>query len=463
MAKYRVETDNGTYEVETDEASTDPGLLQQAGEVLSAPFRGTRALGVGAQHLIQKAVPGGENMPLGDILQRSAEAVKPGFEAKPGERIGSAIGVSGPALPLGAVAGLPGAAATAGVAALGKGSESLAEGKTATEAGQDAAIEGGLNLVAMGLATGVGAAGNAIIRNALARGKGLTREVVDAVLDNPMLAKSEGAKKAVAELRSAMVEAKTTAGKNIGAIRKGLGLADNVAETETRILSGEAGTVTPQEALKAAKEAMALTKATRQPGSQRLDELLKAKAQLREVQDFSRGAIDPKFKLKSTESVVFERNAQELDRLIDTIPGGPKLREAQEAYGSILKDFAEFSNRLQTEGGSEQFMRQAVKAGEDLTGRIKDSVDAMRRVEQRAGTNKLGKALQETAKEQFNKSSSGGVAGTIMETLDKTLGAKAVGVGAKLGTRFTKGVAKARAGASPLVRGITEDQKRKER
>jgi len=77
--------------------------------------------------------------------------------------------------------------------------------------------------------------------------------------------------------------------------------------------------------------------------------------------------------------------------------------------------------------------------------------------------NKLGQALQETAKEQFNKSSSSGVAGTIMETLDKTLGPKSVGVGAKLGSRFAKGVSRARLGASPLVRGITEDQKRKEK
>jgi hypothetical protein len=67
MARYKVETDQGTFEVETDESATKPDAFQQAvnyktGTVLDAPLglvqgvaKGAASTGVGIGSLFRKA------------------------------------------------------------------------------------------------------------------------------------------------------------------------------------------------------------------------------------------------------------------------------------------------------------------------------------------------------------------------------------------------------------------------
>lgn len=145
MAKYKVKTDKGIFLITTEDgtatepAQKQPNAIQsalsldpnasvptQVAQVATTPFRGMRGAAVGAQNLATNLmtrgalamIPGASvgNPPLYDVVNRAAEAVKPGF--KPvgiAETAASMIGESAPLLPLGgpAMAGFKGAATAA--------------------------------------------------------------------------------------------------------------------------------------------------------------------------------------------------------------------------------------------------------------------------------------------------------------------------------------------------------------
>lgn len=91
----------------------DSSIGQRIAQVASSPFRGYRGVAVGLENLLA----GNGAQPS---LERASEAVEPGFHPKGiPETIASAIGESGPLMPLGGPmsAGLKGAALAAGVGA----------------------------------------------------------------------------------------------------------------------------------------------------------------------------------------------------------------------------------------------------------------------------------------------------------------------------------------------------------
>lgn len=98
------------------EKTQAPSIPRQIAQAATTPIRGFRGMGVTAQRLV-------EGSPLQEALQRGSEATKPGFEPRPGEKIGSAIGSATPFLPLAALGGIPAAAASGGTSALEQLSE----------------------------------------------------------------------------------------------------------------------------------------------------------------------------------------------------------------------------------------------------------------------------------------------------------------------------------------------------
>ena len=466
----RVEVPDDLSDDELDqvanEMATEPGLTrgqaiaegfkqvaqQSLGNIVSGPMRLGRALGVGTEKLVEKAIPGGANPSFKEAAERTKAAFQPGFAPADGEKIGAALGSGLPALAAGPV----GAAA---IMAGSVGGEGLAEGKPVGEAAKDAALEGALNLGTHGVLKGGSMAANATFRNILARGKGLTREAVDAVLDSPIWESAPSLKTAGQELRNAVINAKNTAGKAVGRIRKNLGLPNTVTEVETRILSGESGVPSPQEALQGAVDAIkrgVSNQGKKQPAS-RLDDLLKAKENLRAVQKFSKGAADPKFRLTPTESVVYARKIDELNTLIDNVPGGKLLRRAQEKYSEVLSDFEEFATKLRTEGTTEQFLKSLVKKGDEVTGRLQDAADAINRIESKFKLSKFKNALRAASEDAFTSAKEPSVVGVGVETASGTLGNKAFSKLSKLGDRATKLPAKLKL-ASPLTRAILGDE-----
>lgn len=414
-------------------------LKKAAGEFISAPSRILRGAGVGTQHLIQ-----GEGLDV--AAERSLEARKPGFSPQSGEKIGSAIGETLPLLPLGVLGG-------AAAFGLSSGGEKLAEGVSPLEAAKTGGLNAGLAALTGGVVKGAGHLGEEALRNTIAAGKGLTRQAVDAVLDVPLLKRSEGAKQAVERLSSAVVDVKNTVGKHVGLLRKKLGLPDSIDQAEIRILMGKGGQINPEDALREGSKALA---------SGDLNTLIETKLRIRAGQKFSKKSDNPQFALSKADDAALERMASSIEEAIDQIPGGATLQRAQAAYGDVLDDFSTFMDYLKTPGTSEQFIRNVIKRGESITGRLQDAVEAIKRVEERGRISNLGKAIQEVAGDQFSKSSTGGVAGTVTSAIEKTVGKGTSKATLRGLSRVPKAIQRGSSATSPLVKALTTEKKKGE-
>lgn len=170
-------------------------------ELVSAPVRGMRGLGVGVQRAIENApqpsmvdsaiesVPGVGLLAQGaryakgalnpNTLDRAAAATRPGYQPQAGEKIGSFVGGTAPFFPLGLGAGALAIGATTGAEEVAAGANPV-----------DAAISG-LGTAGTAYVTGklgehvVVPVAKSIFRGGLGLAKGIGRKVVDLVLDNP--------------------------------------------------------------------------------------------------------------------------------------------------------------------------------------------------------------------------------------------------------------------------------------
>lgn len=154
---------------------------QAVGSVLSAPFRGFRGLGVGAQRLFEGDDPA-------QVLNRASAAVQPGYAPREGEKLGTFFGTAAPLAPLGV---LPGA----GAAAVQAGAESLADRRPIIEAGANALGTGAATLATAGAIKGTGYGlgkgleyGGKIAKSGyrafISHIKGTGRQVTDRVFDS---------------------------------------------------------------------------------------------------------------------------------------------------------------------------------------------------------------------------------------------------------------------------------------
>lgn len=460
MAKYRVETDNGTYEVETDEGTAAPTAAPQEGDSpmkaafkfaareLNPPAIGTKALGMAQQGLRGLGV-GAQRLLQGEgsekALERANEAVKPGFTPIDGERIGS---IAGPALPLLPIAGVLPAAGIAGAATMG---ERLNAGDSAKDALTEGATDAAIVAATGGVLKGAQTAGTALFRNVLAKGKGLTRDAVNFVLDNPEVKRAVGSDEAVGaainNLKGTLAEARKVAGKKIGELRKSLGLKPALEEAEARILSEVEAR--PLKAIIEDVNSLTPEAATKDG----LDKLLRLKEEIRDLQKFSQRAVDPRMQLRQVDDALLSQKVEQIDSLIEAVPEGRQLATLQDEYSDIMSEFKDFVLRLNTPGQAEQALQSIIRKGDGLTGRLQDMVKSIQAVEQRTRSNKLGVALAEAGKRLFDSATGDGVLGAGVETLEKTVGKGAV----KLAAQSPKLFNIVRRPTQAIIRGLAKD------
>ncbi|MGD9724870.1 MAG: hypothetical protein AB7V39_00480 [Nitrospiraceae bacterium] len=394
----------------------------------------------------------------GMALDRAAAATQPGYKPVKGERIGA---IAGPALPLLAVGNLPAAAALAGGVGAG---EKLNEGKDLKEAGKQGVFDAGLTLATAGLFKAGGAVGKAVFRNVLAKGKGLTREAIDFVMDNPEVKRAIGSNESVATainaLKGTINEAKKVAGEKIGAMRKSLGLKNTLQEAEERILND----VAPRPMKNIVQDVNAAKELAQSGKFQKgdLDMLIKLKEELRDLQKFS--MKDPKLALRDVDDAVLSQKVNEIDALIEGVPEGRKLAALQQEYSDILSEFKDFAQKLNTPGEAEQALQQIAAKGEGLTGKLKNMVEAIKNVEAKTKAKTMGTAMAEAAKRLYETSQGEGVLGAAVEGLEKTLGPRAVKTVAALPSVFDFARPIVRATASPLINAMSgKSSKKKEK
>ncbi len=351
-------------------------LLQRAGEAISAPFRGFRGLGVGAQHLIQ-----GEG--VGASLERAAEAVKPGFEPRPGEKIGSFVGEMAPTLPLGA-ASLPARLAASAAQA---GGERLAE----TGSVKDAAKSGGLAVVLQLAGEGIGkvlAGGTKdAARNAIAAGKGLDRDIVDNYLDAGILNGAKGStgsvNAAVKTVKEAVLKARDEAGKRVEDVRKRLGFKLPLEKTEARMLG------------KAERKLPAVLADVNGFVAKRTSKLdLDTAFTLRD--ELSKHIKDQT--LSPLELKVLTDKKRALDGMIGRNPAGKVLLRVNKAYAGIMDELETFGKSLEAPELTEAAILRVVKAGDKAVGNVARLKNAMGKV---VPGNTLTNAANEVAARQF--------------------------------------------------------------
>lgn len=419
-------------------------------EAMGKAAQGLRGIGVGTQRLIQ-----GEG---GMALDRAAAATEPGYKPIKGERIGA---IAGPALPLLAVGNIPAAAALAGGVGAG---EKLNEGADLKEAGKQGAFDAGLTVATAGVFKGAGAGGKALFRNFLAKGKGLTREAVDFVMDNPEVKRAVGSNesvgKAIDALKGTINEAKKVAGEKIGAMRKSLGLKSSLQEAEERILND----VAPRPIKNIVQDVNAATELSKTGKFQKgdLDMLIKLKEEIRELQKFS--VKDPKLALRDVDDALLSQKVTELDNMIEAVPEGRKLAALQQEYSDILSEFKDFAQKLNTPGEAEQALQQIAAKGEGLTGKLKNMVEAIKSVEAKTKAKTMMTAMAEAGKRLYDTSQGEGILGAAVEGLEKTIGPKAVKAVAGLPSVFDFARPIVRATASPLVNALTgKSNKKKEK
>ena len=84
MAKYRVETTGGVYEVETadstQQAPQEQGMFGKTMDVLGTPGRGVAALAYGAGQLAPLVVGQSPHRPVDQVVSRMSDMTQPGFQ-----------------------------------------------------------------------------------------------------------------------------------------------------------------------------------------------------------------------------------------------------------------------------------------------------------------------------------------------------------------------------------------------
>jgi hypothetical protein len=382
-------------------------------EAIGKANQGLRALGVGAQHLIQ----GDSN-----TLERSAAAAQPGFVPQKGERIGA---VAGPALPMLAVGGPLAAAGLAGAASAG---EKLNEGAGLPEAAltgaKDAAISYAAGKALPALAGSAKRAGIALAKKSFGFSTAAIKRLG-----------VEGTKDIAETLANAKV-IDPLGRRSVTAVRV-KSLLDKTGEEIGNILDGSSATIQPQELAKTLEQ-----------------------------------KLTPKY-----QGPLFEKQVQVAKDIADTVRGlgdqPVSLRTLHDIRRTIAQK-AKFNNLTDTES-SKLFEKAYGALSDELSGALKSADPAT--FTKFKGLNKVFNAAKEgsqaisarvaasEAKEPGISLGLGNLAGDVATSLPGAA-SRALGTGnvvSGLTSLAPKTSRVARSIASPLVRALTGEDKRKEK
>lgn len=259
MPTYEITDDRTgrTIEMEGDAMPTQQDIeaafaattTQKLAQVATAPIRGLRGLGVLAQALVAPGEDrfGEEPRPktVGEAFHRAAEAVKPGYQPRAGERLGAAAGeMAATALPMAATGGgglaaqmLKGALSNAALTTLTEASE---RGNVEpVDVGVSAALGGTIPIFGPSLKV-VARAMRSGSKVAATSGTTLEREAVDELLKNPkLLDEYQGTAAAVGEkvksIGQALIQQHEEASQVLDKARKAIGFRERFSDSMRRV------------------------------------------------------------------------------------------------------------------------------------------------------------------------------------------------------------------------------------
>lgn len=374
-----------------------PSMLNKAtkavGEAALAPVRGIRSLGVMAQKGIEKAIPGGNDPSFEEVIGRGAEATKPGFEPKPGEKIGSFVGeqaaIAGLTAPLTAArAGATGLKAAASLAVRGGiGSGGLTAVQSMADKG-NIDLKGTIKSSVIGAALPIAVPALGFIAR-LAKGTGKTiatagstisREAIDEASQIPLgqLNKYKNVQQRVEDLQKGVFGALEEAGTELNKARQKLGLP-NLKEVRRAQLEKFGDKLPPvQDTIQAAEEAMQIAAENQynRASATYLDSALHA--------------LDHHIEFagkegRSITQAALKEIRKELKNAINKTPGGDVLQAFEKEYSVVKSAADDLFNAATDEGAAEQLVQRILKGDENIVGKSKDLLASLTEIERRTG------------------------------------------------------------------------------
>lgn len=450
MATYTVTTDQGEKVIKTkrdlseDEVKAQlgkrglnvievqkpgfkvPGPIKKAADIITTPSRGLRGVGVGAQRLMEGT---GEelfdNGPLAALrrakenlpgaVERAAEAVKPGFEAVEGERVGAIGGDVVGSLPLALTTG--GSGLAVGLAQKGKltfqiirsGLSSGAMTAISQASEEERIIPGQIaKASAFGAAIPMIKPSAEIIRtfvgkkvlpsllNTTAR---VPEQAVRDLIDDPALFKkykgveSEIESK-VTKVQEALMESRNRAGKVIDNAKKRLGIDIKLIDKQKKL--AEAGTLG-----RGARDVMDdFVKFKEGVGAQpktaknTIKKLISLRDEIDNLVDFKPGVTVPK--VQGQEAAVLKRTAKELNDMLDNIPEAQMLRKAERGYSNVSEVYDQLQKDLADAGTAEDMLERVYKGKNtfDVTGKTKLKLKLLEQVDKLSQKMGKGKVVE---------------------------------------------------------------------
>ena len=486
-------------------ALAGPGMGRKILQAVTTPIRGLRAAGVGAELMVRKAF--GKNSTntfgapdpksLDEIAERASLATQSGFQPKATERIGAAAGEAVATAPIMAMTGggglmgqmLKGALSTGAMTAVMEASE---RGDVEpVDVVSSAALGGAVPLIAPSLRA-VARAIRGSAKVAATSGTTLEREAVDELLNDPqLLEKYRGTAESVGEkvkdIQKALISQHEEAGALLEKARAKVGLHEPFEDALARvqregfrptdvkeivndfeILSKDQ--IPPNLLAKAKASAMdyskELAKSTKaKPATlttnARLRDLIRLRGQVDDVVSWPTVSADVP-KIGSADQHLLKQLRDKINGVIENIPGGKDLRDADEIYSTSRRLYDDFQRAMATEGKAEDLIRRISKGGdlEDLIGSKGQYARLVRQIEKKKGVQLLAPAKKELAARSFRKMEARGTSGIPAESIgpegvaSMLLGAdKAARVPDQMSRAFTPTVsALMQAGASHSMR-----------
>lgn len=448
--------------------SDEPGILQKAAQLVTTPIRGMRGAGVGAELLLNKAFDKDSTNTFGapdpqsfsQIAERAAEATKPGYVPKYGERAGAAAGEI--------IATAPVMSATAGGGLMAQSLKgALSSG--ALTAVMEASERGDVEVSGVGISTVLGgtipfisptlrAVARAIrgtAKVATTTGNTLGRDAVDEFMADPKLLQkykgtAESVGKKVTAIQEALVRQLDDAGGRLQRVREKFGIGESFDDAMERVKTDGfkapdereimkrfpllTQDTIPAKMVKDAKrgdlgeKAQALMKQVAPGKALKEPFVMNPKERLRELYSL-RHEIDDRIKYPAGSAEVpkvgtldqglLKKMREQVNAAIERTPGGKTLRRADKFYADARELYDNFRNQIAEQGKAEDLIRRIVK-GEDLgdvVGRKGTLVGMVKRVEKKARTPLLEPAKKEFAARSFHQMGVTGPTGIPSEFL----------------------------------------------
>lgn len=319
--------------------------------------------------------------------------------------------------------------------------EPLQPGKIKTAAAVDA-LAGSLGEGAVMAAKGVKAMGKSIVRNVLATGKGLDREVVDTFMETPLKgarSKAGSVDNAVNRVKTAVLDAKKAAGKRVEELRRQFGFELPLQKTEARMLGAEERKL--PEVLADVNQFIAKPP---QGGQLDLDTAFTLRDEL--GKQFKEGSFS------DLERKVLTDKKRALDDLIRSTRAGKALLNVNKAYAGIMEELDTFGKALDAPELTEKAILDVVKAGDRAVGKIARMRNALKKI---VPEDTLRDAAQAVAEKQFQAGGRGGIGGSQRAVI---AGAAAEAAEGSLGTSGVRAAAKGVEGLAALPSMVLPDK-----